>query len=124
MRLAITHRVAAAAILLACIVSLGTPRSAAAPANEYALLQMIPHTVLDTVTNNAAPDSTGAMQLNQGHWTDIVYQRIALQLIWAGAAENDSSKVDQGWRAIDLATGHIQSDGSFASAPGRTMNAA
>jgi len=96
--------------------------AAAADANEYALLQRIPARVLDTVTNNSEPDSNGAMQLNQARWTDIVYQRIAIPLIWVGAVENDTSKIDDGWKAIDFANAHMTQDGGFSTAPGRTMN--
>ncbi len=110
-------------------VASSTPFSASAnppgdPPNEYQLLRKIPASVLDRLTANAMPDSEGAMQLNRGHWTDIVYQRVAIPLIWVGAAESDRAKVDNGWKAIDLSLSHLQSDGSFDTAPGRTMNEA
>ena len=109
-----------AAVVMISVCSVHVAR--AASANEYALLQQIPAAVLDTVTNNAEPDSNGAMQLNRQRWTDIVYQRIAIPLIWVGAVENDTAKIDDGWKAIDFANAHMTADGGFSTAPGRTMN--
>lgn len=96
--------------------------ASAAPMNQYQLLQQIPATVLDTVTNNAEPDANGGVQLNRATWTDIIYQRVAIPLIYVGAVEGDTSKIDDGWKAIDYANAHINPDGSFQTARGREMN--
>ncbi len=104
---------------IACVAA---PASGAP--NEYQILRKIPPSVLDKTTSGAVPDTEGAMQLNRGHWTDIVYQRVAIPLIWVGAAENDRAKIDSGWKAIDLSSKHLQNDGSFDTAAGRTMNEA
>ncbi len=114
-------------VLCQCFASTSIACAAAQPVgtpNEYGVLRKIPPAVLDKLASDAIPDSEGAMQLNRSHWTDIVYQRVAIPLIWVGAAENNRTKVDNGWKAIDLSLSHLQSDGSFDTAPGRTMNEA
>lgn len=109
--------------LLLCVASLLTCASMA-PAqttSEYALLGKIPKSVLDHIAFDAKPDANGAMQTNVRGWTSVVYQRIAIPLIWTGAVENDSSKVDEAWPAVDLALRHQHRDGSFATGDGKAM---
>jgi hypothetical protein len=111
-----------AAILAFALLAL--PLAAgAAPGDEYNLLRSIPSGVLDTLTRSDYPDAYGAMQINRNGWHNVVYQRAAIPLIWAGAAENDPQKVDAGWKAIDLALQHVQSDGGY-DAYGQPMNPA
>ena len=104
------------ASLVACV-----PRAAAETTTEYALLQKIPKSVLDHIAFDAKPDANGAMQANVTGWTSVVYQRIAIPSIWTGAVENDPSKIDEAWPAVDLAFSHQRGDGSFAMAGGKPM---
>ncbi len=75
----------------------------AADDSEIALLHRIPAEVLDRIAFDAAPDSSGNMQLNKERWTSVVFQRVAMPLMWVGAAESNQQKVDQAWSAVDAA---------------------
>ncbi|HUA10103.1 MAG TPA: hypothetical protein VMA98_12625 [Candidatus Acidoferrales bacterium] len=94
---------------------------AIASATEFELLRRISPVILDRTNANAMPDAEGNMQLNQGHWTAVVFQRVAMPLFWVGAVENDQQKVDAAWRAVDAAFAHQQPDGSFATGDGSPM---
>jgi hypothetical protein len=110
---------ALSAIAACVILSWSAELPAAAETNEIDVLNKIPHTVLDKLAFDAKPDPTGAMQLNVGAWHSVAYQRIAIPLVWIGAVEGDASKIDDGWRAIDLAFAHQLADGSFETADGK-----
>jgi hypothetical protein len=100
-------------VLAAGVTALSSVPAGAAPASEYDVLAGIPANVLDRLTQNDYPDVNGAAAFNVPVWRNVAYQRAAVQLIWVGAAENDPSKVDAGFRAIALARRHMLSDGSF-----------
>lgn len=107
-------------LALACVAIPLHGQSATIP-SELTVLRGIPHTVLDRLSFDAAPDAAGDMQLNRGHWNSVVFQRVAMPLFWVGAAEADQHKVDEAWLAVDAAFRHQQGDGSFASADGSAM---
>ncbi len=86
--------------------------------SEIALLHRIPAEALDRIAFDAAPDANGNMQLNKAHWTSVVFQRVAMPLMWIGATESNQGKVDQAWRAVDAAFAHQKPDGSFDTASG------
>jgi len=88
---------------------------------EIDVLRQIPPSVLDRLSFDAMPDAEGDMQLNQGHWTGVAFQRVAMPLFWVGAAENNQEKIDGAWRAVDAAFAHQNADGSFASGAGSAM---
>lgn len=107
------------AVLCFCFAGSGVV-SANAP-SELTILHTIPRAVLDRVSFDAAPDANGDMQLNRGHWTSVVFQRVAMPLFWVGAAESNQTKVDQAWLATTEAFKHQLPDGSFATANGSAM---
>ena len=106
------------ALAIAGALFLRTQAPAVADSSELDVLNKIPHVVLDHLASDATPDAQGAMQLNVGGWHSVVYQRVAIPLIWIGAVESSAAKVDDGWRAVDLAFAHQKADGSFETADG------
>jgi hypothetical protein len=110
-----------AAFVLCCILVTQDQLNACAATREIEILNKIPDRVLDNLAIDVKPDAKGAVQLNVGGWRAVVFQRIAIPLVWTGAVEGDSSKVDDGWRAIDLAFAHQLDNGSFETADGKSM---
>ena len=110
-----------AALTLTCALLMHGRVPADAATSELDVLNGIPRGVLDRMEFDAEPDPHGAMQLNVGGWRAVVYQRIAIPLVWTGAVEGNSSKIDDGWRAIDLAFAHQLEDGSFETVDGKPM---
>jgi hypothetical protein len=110
-----------AAFTLSCALLMHARGPADAATSELDVLNDIPRGVLDRMEFDAKPDPQGAMQLNVGGWRAVVYQRVAIPLVWTGAVEGDASKIDDGWRAIDLAFAHQLADGSFETVDGKPM---
>lgn len=82
---------------------------------EIALLRALPSTLVRELRADALPDTiTGQCRGNHMGWQHIAYQRGALLVLASDAAQADSVRAEQAWRALDAAFRSQQPDGLFA----------
>ncbi len=80
---------------------------------EATILKKMPDEIIERVALAGRPDEMGMVGRNRENWIHVVFQRHAMLYLEVAAIRGDKRRVDDAWRAIDVAFDRQTRIGNF-----------